>query len=119
MVTMAPEQLVVLVETGLKDAKAHDVIVLDVREQTTITDFIVIATGTSIRHVQAVAEQVIERVKQARGEILGVEGKDAGEWVLMDFGDVVVHVMQREVRAFYDLEQLWQVELQAPVKYGG
>ena len=107
---MTPEQLTALVENGLEDAKTRDVVVMDVRGKTTITDFIVIATGTSGRHVQAASEQIVERVKRAHGEVLGIEGKEAGEWVLMDFGDVVVHVMQQETRAFYDLEQLWRTE---------
>lgn len=105
---MAPEQLAELVRDSLEDAKARDPVMIDVRGKTTITDFIFIATGTSNRHVQAVADRVVERVKQARQEVLGVEGREAGEWVLLDFGDAVVHVMQRETRSFYDLEQLWR-----------
>ena len=107
---MTAEQLTALVEGGLEDAKAHGVVVMDVRDRTTITDFIVVATGTSSRHVQAIAEQIVERVKRARGRVLGVEGEETGEWVLLDLGDAVVHVMQAETRAFYDLEQLWQTE---------
>ncbi len=119
MVTMTPEQLTTLVEHGLEDAKARDVVVIDVRGRTTITDFIIIATGTSSRHVQAIAEQITGQVKQARGDVLGVEGREAGEWVLMDFGDAVVHVMQQEARTFYDLEQLWRTESKAFAGHGG
>lgn len=111
---MQPEQLAALVMTSLEDSKARDLVMMDVRGKTTITDFIFVATGTSNRHVQAVSERLVERVKQARGEILGVEGKEDGEWVLMDLGDAVVHVMQAETRAFYNLEQLWQTEHKAP-----
>lgn len=110
MFPMAAENLALLVETSLEHAKAHDVVTLDVRGKTTLTDFIVIATGTSSRHVQAVADRVVEEVKRAHGEVLGVEGREDGEWVLLDFGDAVVHVMQRETRRFYDLEQLWCTE---------
>ncbi len=110
---MQSEQLATLVRDSLEDSKAQDLVVMDVRGKTTITDFIVVATGTSNRHVQAVAERLVERVKQARGEMLGIEGKESGEWVLMDFGDAVVHVMQAETRAFYNLEQLWQTEHKA------
>ena len=107
---MQAEQLAALVRSSLEDAKALDLVMMDVRGKTTITDFVFVATGTSNRHVQAVAERLVERVKQARGEVLGVEGKEDGEWVLLDFGDAVVHVMQRETREFYNLEQLWQTE---------
>ncbi len=107
---MQAEQLAALVRSGLEDAKALDLVMMDVRGKTTITDFVFVATGTSNRHVQAVAERLVERVKQARGEVLGVEGKEDGEWVLLDFGDAVVHVMQRETREFYNLEQLWRTE---------
>ena len=110
---MTPERLTALVEAGLEDAKARDVVIIDVRSRTTITDFIVIATGTSVRHVRAVAERVIEQVKRSGGEVLGVEGWEAGEWVLLDLCDAVVHVMQGETRAFYDLEQLWGTEREA------
>lgn len=110
---MQSEQLAALVRNSLEDSKARDLVVIDVRGKTTITDFIVVATGTSNRHVQAVAERLVEQVKQARGEMLGIEGKESGEWVLMDFGDAVVHVMQAETRAFYNLEQLWQTEHKA------
>ena len=112
---MASEHLtsLSLVEAGLEDAKALDIVVIDVRGRTTITDFVVIATGTSSRHVQAVADQVLERVKRANGEVLGVEGREAGKWVLLDLNDTVVHVMQSEARTFYDLEQLWQTEHEA------
>ncbi len=116
---MTPEQLTALVESGLGDAKARDVVVIDVRGRTTITDFIVIATGTSSRHVRAVAEQVIERVKRMHGDVLGVEGQETGEWVLLDFGDAVVHVMQQEARGFYDLEQLWQTDGKASAGHNG
>ena len=108
---MTTDQLITLIGGSLEDAKARDIVVLDVRGRTTITDFIVISTGTSSRHVQAVAEQLVEQVKASQGGVLGVEGKELGEWVLVDLGDVVVHVMQSETRAFYDLEQLWKTEM--------
>lgn len=110
---MVPERLVRLVGETLEDIKARDITTIDVRGKTSITDFVVIATGTSSRHVQASVERVIERVRKAKVPVLGVEGKDAGEWVLVDCVDVVVHIMQGETRSFYDLEQLWQTEVRA------
>ena len=107
------DQMTTLIKSALEDMKAQDIVAIDVRGRTTITDFIVIATGTSNRHVKAVAEQVITQVKKEKYEVLSVEGKEAGEWVLVDCGDIVVHVMKDDVRAFYDLEQLWRTEIQA------
>ena len=113
MVMMTSERLTQLVKEALEDIKVLDIVVIDVRGKTSITDFIVIATGTSTRHVRACAEQLIERVKKAKAQVLGVEGKEVGEWVLVDCVDVVVHVMQNETRRFYDLEGLWQTEVKA------
>jgi len=104
---MQAEQLLKLVEKALEGNKARDLTVLDVRGKSSVTDYMVIASGSSNRHVRASAESVVVAAKAA-GEIpLGVEGADAGEWVLVDLGDVVVHVMQPATRAFYDLERLW------------
>ncbi|MCY1357191.1 Ribosomal silencing factor RsfS [compost metagenome] len=78
------------------------------RGKTSITDFMVIASGTSGRHVKSLAESVLEKVKEKGVRPLGSEGLDGGEWALLDLGDVVVHVMQVATRQFYDLERLWQ-----------
>ena len=110
---MKSERLARLIRETLEDIKVLDIVTIDVRGKTSITDFIVIATGTSSRHVRASVEQVIERVKERKVQVLGVEGKDSGEWVLVDCVDVVAHVMQSEVRRFYDLESLWQTEVKA------
>lgn len=74
---------------------------------TTITDYMVIATGTSGRHVSSLVDHLLIRAKQLGIEVLGVEGRSHSDWVLVDLGDVLVHVMQRETRTFYDLERLW------------
>jgi ribosome-associated protein len=91
----------------LADAKGLDVRVLDVRQLTDITDYMIIVNGTSTRHVLSVADKLIEGMRQHGVRSLGVEGADIGEWVLVDFGDVVVHVMRPQTRQFYNLEKLW------------
>ncbi len=94
--------------TCLEDGKALDIARIDVSGLTTVTDYMVIATGTSSRHVKALCVNTIDEMRERGVRARGVEGEDAGEWVLMDFGDVVVHVMQKSVRDHYDLEGLWQ-----------
>ncbi len=104
---MQTESLIKLVETALEDMKARDIVLLDVRGKSDVTDYMVIASGSSNRHVKAVAENVLVAVKKAGLEAMGVEGLEASEWALVDLGDVVVHVMQPQTRALYDLERLW------------
>ena len=99
-----------LVEDALDDLKAQDVCVLDVSELTDVMDVLVIASGTSNRHVKSLASNVVEESKKAGFRPIGVEGADAGEWVLVDYGDIVVHVMLPATRAFYELEKLWSLE---------
>jgi len=103
------ERLLQTTLQALDDMKAVDVRVIDVREQTSITDIMVIASGTSTRHVKAVADRVEEAAKAIGVRPLGVEGQQGAEWILIDLVDVVVHVMLPEVRAFYALEKLWSV----------
>jgi ribosome-associated protein len=89
------------------DRKAEDVVALDVAALTSFTDAFVIATGTSDRHVKAVADAVVERAHELGRKPLGVEGYEGGEWVLIDLDDVIVHVFQGGKREYYDLERLW------------
>jgi ribosome-associated protein len=105
--------LVELVAAALDDLKAQNVAVLDVRELTDVADTIVIASGTSDRHVKSIAGRVVERARDAGFRSLGVEGERDGEWVLVDLQDVIVHVMLPRVREFYGLEKLWDVRLAA------
>ena len=104
---MQNEQLVKLVIDSLEEVKAKDIVTIDVRGKTSITDFMIIASGGSARQVKALAENVIEKAKEKGVRPVGQEGLDGGEWALIDLNDVVVHVMQVETRAHYDLERLW------------
>jgi ribosome-associated protein len=106
---MQSEELLKLAQASLEDMKARDIKMLDVRQLTSVTDYLLIASGTSSRHVVSIADSVALVAKQAGQAPLGVEGKEAAEWVLVDLVDVVVHVMQPRVREFYKLEDLWTV----------
>ncbi|UNK43512.1 ribosome silencing factor [Luteimonas sp. S4-F44] len=94
--------------------KAVDVVDIDVRGRSSVCDFMVVASGTSSRHVKSIADEVVKRAKQLDCQPLGVEGEREAEWVLVDLGDVVVHVMLPRVREFYALERLWTVGDQPP-----
>ena len=107
---MEIDALKVLVINTLDDMKAKDVVVLDVRDKTSITDIMVVASGTSDRHVKAIAETVAFKAKQAGEVPMGTEGVEQGEWALVDLNGVVVHVMLPETREFYDIERLWLEE---------
>ena len=91
----------------LDDAKAQNIQVLDVRKISSIADFMIVATGTSTRHVSAVAGNLVDTLKPEGIRAWGIEGEDTGEWVLVDFGDVIVHIMLADTREFYQLEKLW------------
>ena len=107
---MQIEELKDLVIAALEELKAVDIKVLDVEGKASFTDRMIIASGTSSRHVKSVADNVVMRAKEKGVELLGMEGETTGEWILVDLGDVVVHVMQPEIRDFYNLEKLWTVE---------
>lgn len=102
---------------ALEDIKARDITVLDVRKLTSLYDTMVIASADSNRQVKALAMHVRDKLKEAGATIIGTEGEEGGEWVLVDAGDIVVHVMQPAVRSYYDLEGLWQS--QAAHRRGG
>ncbi|MBL8482160.1 MAG: ribosome silencing factor [Rhodocyclaceae bacterium] len=97
-----------IVVSALEDIKGRDIEVLNTRKLTPMFDRVVIASADSTRQVKALARNVQEKVKEAGAEVLGTEGEDTGEWVLVDLGAIVVHVMQPAVRSFYNLEELWQ-----------
>lgn len=98
-----------LVLDALDELKAKDIRELDVRGKTSIADLLVIASGTSARHVKSIADEVVKFAKKAGAVPLGVEGEVEGEWVLVDLGDIIVHVMLPRIREFYGLERLWTV----------
>jgi ribosome-associated protein len=98
-----------VVAAALDDLKATDISVLDVRHLTTVTDTMIVASGRSDRHVRAIADEVVVQCKKEGYRPIGVEGQKVGEWVLVDLGDVVVHVMQPRAREFYNLEKLWDM----------
>ena len=104
-------RLLALVEATLEDGKAEDVIVVALEGKSTIADYMVIATGRSHRQVGALADNLIRKIKAAKFGAPGVEGRTQGDWVLLDAGDVIVHLFRPEVRAFYNLEKMWTVEL--------
>lgn len=93
--------------SALEDIKARDIAVFDVRKLTSLYDSLVIASADSARQVKALAQHVRDKLKEAGATIVGMEGEESGEWVLVDAGDIVVHVMQPAVRAYYNLEELW------------
>ncbi|MEP0356313.1 ribosome silencing factor [Paraglaciecola sp.] len=104
---MDHEQLKAFVITKAEDLKARDFVDLDVAEKSTVTETMLICSGNSKRHVVSIAENVIVEAKQAGLAPLSVEGKETGDWVLVDLGDVILHVMQDDARDFYQLEKLW------------
>ncbi len=93
---------------SLEDNQAIDIKVINVREQTSVTDFMVVCTGRAARHLRALAEHLLTDMKKAGFPALSKHGLDDGEWALVDFGEFVVHIMQASSRAFYNLEGLWQ-----------
>jgi ribosome-associated protein len=106
-VRLQTEQLKTIVLAAMEELKARDIRVLNVHNKTTITDWMIIATGTSSRHVGSIVANVVEKCKQAGVQPMGVEGDQTAEWALADMGDIVVHVMLPAVRDFYNLDKLW------------
>ena len=108
------EVLLQSVRSALDELKAKDAVEIDVRGKTSVCDYMVVASGTSTRHVKSIADEVVKNAKQLDCQPLGVEGEREAEWVLVDLGDVVIHVMLPRVREFYALERLWTVGDQPP-----
>ncbi len=108
------DELLQAVRSAVGELKAKDVVEIDVRGKSSVTDFMVIASGTSSRHVKSIADEVVKFAKKLDVMPLGVEGEREAEWVLVDLGDVVAHIMLPRVREFYALERLWTVGDQPP-----
>ena len=113
--TVSSDALLEQILTSLDDDKAEDVVTIDLRGKSTIADHMVIATGRSSRQVVSIAEKLTDLLKQKYGIICKVEGKDQGDWVLIDAGDAIVHIFRPEVREFYQLEKMWQPTSKASV----
>ena len=101
------EELLAKILSSLEDDKAEDVVHVDLRGKSEIADYMVICSGRSSRQVASISEKLVDRLKQSFGRLSKVEGKDAGDWVLIDTGDVIIHVFRPEVREFYQLEKMW------------
>ena len=102
------EMLLARILTSLENDKAEDIVQIDLRGKSSIGDFMIIASGRSSRQVSAISEKLVDNIKQSFGRSSKVEGKGAGDWVLIDTGDIIVHVFRPEVRDFYQLEKMWQ-----------
>ena len=116
---MQTEQIKQLAIDALEDLKAVDMTVLYVHEMTSITDYMIVVSANSNRHLKALADSVIEKAKAAGFRPLGVEGADSGEWGLVDLGDVIVHIMTPAIREFYQIEKLGSVDVSSAVDNEG
>ncbi|HJR07007.1 MAG TPA: ribosome silencing factor [Pyrinomonadaceae bacterium] len=116
--TATEEGLDARIESALRaasDKKAHDLIVLDLRPVATFTDYFMIASGTNVRQVQAIADEITERLKREGTRAARIEGYQTAEWVLVDYGDFIVHIFEDKARRFYDLERLWREGARVPL----
>jgi len=104
---------------SLDDDKAEGVVVIDLADKTSIADYMVVASGRSSRQVTTLADHLAERIKAVQKHPVSIEGKTHGDWVLVDAGDVIVHLFRPEVRAFYGLEKMWGAALDEPAAAGG
>jgi ribosome-associated protein len=107
---MQAEQILKIVQDVLDERKGQHITTLDVRGKTSFTDYMVVVTGTSDRHLKSLCEYVSEKLKESGVKPLGIEGDLGSDWVLLDLGDVIVHAMTAQAREFYSLEKLWSVE---------
>ena len=113
------DKLVKAAVAALEDIKGRDIVVIDVRKMTALFDQVIVVSGESTRQNKALANNVQEKLKALGATVHGVEGVDPGEWILVDLGQIVVHVMQPAVRAHYNLEELWGAEAPVPLRRAG
>jgi len=106
-IELTSEELLEHILTSLNDDKAEDIVTIDLRGKSAMADYMVICSGRSTRQVTSIADRLTDRLKQDLGRLSRLEGKDQGDWVLIDIGDVIVHVFRPEVREFYQLEKMW------------
>ncbi len=116
---MQIDKLLKIVIDTLDAHKGVNIKTIDVRDKTTVTDYMVLVTGTSDRHLQALCDYVLQNVKENGLKPLGVEGGEGSDWVLLDLGDIILHVMTAQTREFYQLEKLWETDFDAPVEQLG
>jgi ribosome-associated protein len=107
---MQADELLKIIQDTLDERKGTNIKIIDVQGKTSVTDYMVLATGTSDRHVKSLCDYVIEKVKEKGLVPLGVEGGQGSDWILLDLGDVILHVMTAQTREFYQLEKLWQTD---------
>lgn len=100
-----------LITHSLSENKAEDITALDLKDKCSFTDYMVVASGRSSRHVTSLAEHVVDDLRKSGGSVLSVEGRETGDWVLIDAGDVVVHIFRPEIRQFYNIEKMWAIPL--------
>ena len=110
------ELLLARILTSLKDDKAEDIVQINLRGKSSIGDYMIIASGRSSRQVSAISEKLVDNIKQDFGRSSKVEGKSTGDWVLIDTGDIIVHIFRPEVREFYQLEKMWLTDPTNPEK---
>ena len=103
------------IQNILEDNKAKDISILDVKDKSSVTDFMMIASGRSTRHIQAIADNLIDKLKKDKIKPLGIEGYNQSEWILIDYGDLLVHVMHPTAREFFSLEKLWDESINPEV----
>lgn len=115
----SPEQMKTIIEQSLDSDKALDIKTIDLRGQTAIADYMIVASGTSSRQVGALAEKLQERLKGVGVRDIRIEGKDQCNWVILDAGDIIVHLFRPEVREFYNIEKMWQTHPHMPDVAGG
>ena len=104
---LASDELLGVILTSLDESKAEEVVKIDLRGKSEMADWMIIASGRSSRQIAAIAENLVDKLKQDHGRLSKIEGKDTGDWVLIDVGDAIIHVFRPEVREFYQLEKMW------------